>query len=329
MGVLYKVLRKSLASIGMFSSRHGLPSPWIIFALPKLFPPNQNGHWATRCSDFGTNTAIALEIKVLLGAPQSNWTLLLKILLMRDASLSSIIIHHLMKNLPTCDSFITSLKQPLMDHQYFNVKCTAFLCGKGCKQIHEWACTLQDPIGQTNYQVVLALCYIVIMTGKSSDINRTIISALDKSNNHNWAACLDRRQVWNQKRPPWLEAMVHLVYPVLDPIAHMMITAIQSGATLYQAMALSISCFSEMWDCVPDCLYMVSSSLSDILPAEVKPLGDSVLIQVLFSGLYTKFLETSEKELIKEKGILFKFSNILYITDYKSINQTSQVVQQY
>lgn len=38
-------------------------------------------------------------------------------------------------------------------------------------------------------------------------------------------------------------------------------------------MALSISCLSEMWDCIPDCLYTVTSSLMDILPTDVKPLG--------------------------------------------------------
>lgn len=131
------------------------------------------------------------------------------------------------------------------------------------------------------------------MTGKVSDINKTLISALDKSQIKNWADCLDRRQVWNQKRPPWLEAIIHLVYPVLDPIAHMLITAMQTGASNYQSMALAITCLSEMWDAIPDCLYTVNMCLVEILPASIKPLADSVLIQILFCALYTKLLECS------------------------------------
>lgn len=69
-----------------------------------------------------------------------------------------------------------------------------------------------------------------------------------------------------------------------------------------------------MWDCIPDCLYTVASSLTDILPTDVKPLGKdydwliiickykygtllvsggSVLIQILFSALYTKLMEST------------------------------------
>ena len=129
------------------------------------------------------------------------------------------------------------------------------------------------------------------MTGKTSDINRTLISSLDKSKQENWADCLDRRQVWNQKRPPWLEAIIHLVYPVLDPIALMLISAMQTGASNYQSMVLAITCFCEMWDAVPDSLFNVTACLIEILPADIKPLGDSLLIQILFCALYTKFLE--------------------------------------
>lgn len=105
---------------------------------------------------------------------------------------------------------------------------------------------------------------------------------------------MDRRQVWNQKRPPWYEAILHLVYPVLDPIVHMLVVAVQTGATNYQAMSLAISCLSEMWDCIPDCLYTVASALSEILSTDIKPLGSSVLIQILFSALYTKLVEATK-----------------------------------
>jgi hypothetical protein len=76
----------------------------------------------------------------------------------------------------------------------------------------------------------------------------------------------------------------------------MLITAMQTGASNYQAMALAITCFSEMWDAIPDCLYTVIMCLVEILPADIKPLFDSVLIQILFCALYTKLLECAATE---------------------------------
>ena len=51
-----------------------------------------------------------------------------------------------------------------------------------------------------------------------------------------------------------------------------------------------------MWDAIPDCLYTVIMCIVEILPADIKPLGDSVLIQILFCALYTKLLECASLE---------------------------------
>lgn len=59
-------------------------------------------------------------------------------------------------------------------------------------------------------------------------------------------------------------------------------------------MALAITSMAEMWDCIPQSLYGVTSALGDIICTEVRPLAESVLIQVLFSALYTKLLEAAK-----------------------------------
>lgn len=61
-------------------------------------------------------------------------------------------------------------------------------------------------------------------------------------------------------------------------------------------MALAISCLTEMLDCLPRNLFILTALLSEIISTEVRPLGESVLIQTLFSALYTKLLETSDKD---------------------------------
>lgn len=159
-----------------------------------------------------------------------------------------------------------------------------------------WAQThTTDPVRQTNYQVALAVCYVLITAGKPRDVQRTLIGHLDNAPTKQWADCLDRRQVWNQKRPPWLEALVHMVHPILDPVVHMLLSAVQTGnATMYQAMSLAISCFSELWDCLPECIYRVTHALLEVTPTNIRPLGDHVLVQLLFAALYTKLLEAME-----------------------------------
>ena len=63
----------------MFSSRQGLPSAWIIFSLPYLFPKDQSCQWVTEFSDLSTNTAISLELKVFLAHPEADWSYLVKV----------------------------------------------------------------------------------------------------------------------------------------------------------------------------------------------------------------------------------------------------------
>ncbi|XP_055373568.1 uncharacterized protein LOC129606945 [Condylostylus longicornis] len=296
LGVLFKLFRKGTRSMDLFSSRQGLPSGWIVFTLPRLFPVHQAaaGQWVSRSLDLPTSTCIALELKVLLAAPQPNWSHLLKVLLMRDATITTIVIHHLMKNLPTSDNFHSALEQGFFN-QNLDRKCEAFLCAGECFSSYD-SNKEKDPIGEANYQVVLSLVYIIIGTGKTSDISASVIAALEKGSMNNWSDCLDKRQVWDQKRPPWLEAILHFVYPILDCVVQMLVNAVQTGATMYQAMSLAITCLSEMWDCIPDGLYKICMLLSEIVPVATKCLGDSVLIQILFAALYTKLLEMALNE---------------------------------
>ena len=65
----------------MFSSRHGLPSAWIIFSLPRLFPKDQSCQWVTEFADLNTSSAVSLELKVLLASPEADWPFLVKVML--------------------------------------------------------------------------------------------------------------------------------------------------------------------------------------------------------------------------------------------------------
>ncbi|XP_017126773.1 uncharacterized protein LOC108145722 isoform X1 [Drosophila elegans] len=294
LGVLSKVFRKGLDNMEMFSSRHGLPSAWIIFALPRYFPKEQSCQWVTEFSDLSTNTAISLDLRVLLAFPEADWSYLLKILLMRDAYLTGIIMRHLMQHLPSSENFKNVAKISFTSAEGAPQKCEAFLCRGECFNVTDSIAGDVDPVGQSNYQIVLSLTYLVVAVGKAVDIKSCLIKTLEEHAVAGWSDCLDKRQVWNQKRTPWLEAIMHFVYPVLDCVVDMLVNAVENGASMYQAMSLALTCVSEIWDCLPEGLYKIASLLQDIIPVSTKPLGDSVLLQVVFAALYTELIKTAE-----------------------------------
>ncbi|XP_075163456.1 uncharacterized protein LOC142236091 [Haematobia irritans] len=295
LGVLSKVFRKGLENMEMFSSRHGLPSAWIIFALPRFFPKDQSCQWVTEFADLNTNSAIALELKVLLAFPEADWPFLVKVLLMRDAHLAGIILRHLLQHLPSSENFKNVAKNSFVETANESKKCEGFLCRGECFKVSDLLTEDLDPVGQSNCQIVLSLTYLLVALGKALDIKSCLVKALEEIGAPGWSDCLDKRQVWNQKRPPWLEAIMHFAYPVLNTTVDMLINAVEAGASMYQAMSLALTCVSEMWDCIPEGLYKVTSLLQDITPVSTRPLADSVLMQVMFAALYTELIKTADK----------------------------------
>lgn len=123
--------------------------------------------------------------------------------------------------------------------------------------------------------------------------------------------------MWNQKRPPWYQAILDLVGPILSPIAKTVTHAAQTGASIYQAMSLVVACFAQLWDCVDPVLPRIASLIQDILPVDVIPLHRSALLQILISALYTEFITRSATE--KKKAV--KFLNDQTAEEENVVNQ--------
>ncbi|XP_018785482.1 PREDICTED: uncharacterized protein LOC108966843 [Bactrocera latifrons] len=303
LGVLSKLCRKNIENMEMFSSRQGLPCAWILFASPRLFSTDKTFQWVTEFSDLSARIAISLELKVLLAFPEADWAYLLKVLLMRNAQVTGVILRHIFSHLPSPENFNNENSSFLSDVGE-QKKCEAFLCRGECLDLSHQIRNQADPVGQSNYQIVLSLTYLLVAVGKAVDIKSCLIKTLEESS-AGWSDCLDKRQVWNQKRPPWLEATMHFVYPLLNCVVDMLVNAVEAGASMYQAMSLALTCVSEMWDCIPESLYKVTILLQDIIPVSTRPLGDSVLMQVVFAALYTDLIRKAkfyEKENKMEKA---------------------------
>lgn len=102
-------------------------------------------------------------------------------------------------------------------------------------------------------------------------------------------------KVWNQIRPPWYEAILTFVEPLLPVTSETVINAIQTDASMYQAMKLILACFSQFWDCIHWSLPQIANLLQEHIQVDVIPLNHSCLLQILVSALYTFLLKKSEK----------------------------------
>lgn len=259
-------------------------------------------------SDLPPDSAIALELTVLLAQPQPNWSLLLKVrffsqnyqsqnqvLGMKNCKLLKLILDLSLEN------FSLEIQQPAGKTD----SCGIFLCSSDgtCKNV-DTSVLFVTPFHY--YDLIASATTVVLSIGNNEDYSDILFSSICMQSN--WAKCFDRRnvsfnrnklfqiflKVWNQIRPPWYESILNLVKPLLSTITKTVVNAIQTGASMYQAMLIILGSYSQLWDCVDSALPRVASLIQDMLPADIIPLNHSALIQILISALYTELLHQSE-----------------------------------
>lgn len=185
--------------------------------------------------------------------------------------------------------------------------CGSFLCsGDGtCRNVNISSPTLNEA---HYYDLISSATEILLYVGNDDDLSDILLPIITK--NHDWAKCFERRnvriyfyhfyikncrfQVWNQIRPPWYEAILNLISPLIPTITETVINAVQTGATMYQSMSLILALLSFYWDCANPILSQISTLLQEIIPADIVPMNNSALLQILVSALYSAFLHISE-----------------------------------
>lgn len=63
-----------------------------------------------------------------------------------------------------------------------------------------------------------------------------------------------------------------------------------------QTMAIMLSCLTEMLECIPNNVFFMAAALGEVITTEIRPLGESVILQTLCSALYTKLLAIVDGE---------------------------------
>ncbi|KAJ8940386.1 hypothetical protein NQ314_010734 [Rhamnusium bicolor] len=313
---LHKVTYFNEYSVEMFKSRTVGPAPWIIFALPNIFKDNPKT--ISKMTDLHSDKSIAIELMVLLAQPQPNWALLLKVLCMKKCKVLQLILYLTMSN------YLIEMQKTFAQ----DFDCGAFLCsGDGsCRNVNISSPTLNSV---HYYDLILSATEVLLYVGNDDDFSDILLPIITR--NRNWAKCFERRHVWNQIRPPWYEAMLNLVSPLIPTITETVINAIQTGATMYQAMSLILALYSQLWDCANPTLTRISALLQEIIPADTVPLNNSTLLQILVSALYSTLLQKSEE---KKKVVKFaepeetteKVTHKNSITSFESANNTLESI---
>ncbi|KAF6210222.1 hypothetical protein GE061_013325 [Apolygus lucorum] len=266
LSTLHKIFFRGLETVECFKP---VPkddvSPWFAFV-------NDNIDYGTKSIfELTPTSAINLELNTLKSQPNMSWSLLLKLLMMRDCWVAVRLIKHSFDHPSYCGT-----EDP-------ESKCSGFMCNGDCY------------IPRSS--VEQAIVHVMVSVGCEKDLRNTLIHILERRD-ISWAGCLDRRQVWNQRRPGWLEALVSPLLDFLNPVVKIINKAVSEKATVAQLTDLSIALLVESSDCLPSGMGQVTSLLQSILPADCDPMGGSILAQLLFTALYSRLIETPVAEAI-------------------------------
>ncbi|XP_045766028.1 uncharacterized protein LOC123867806 isoform X1 [Maniola jurtina] len=272
------------------------PYPWFTFINPNLFD-GSGDKTAKTTQELSTKTALGLELMVLLAQPQPSWSLVVKVLMMRNCHLSRMLLMNAIRNMSADNS-----RWPA-DGLWYNVegfqqKCDGFLCTA------DGFCRFKGDsnAGEEYARAVGALTYILATIGSKADLKSTLCYALEVSG-RDWAACLDKRQVWCDRRPPWLAGLLAVAGTFLQFIPSVLVNAVQTGASMYQTMSLCLTCISRTLDCIPRCFVNATSTLESALPSNVAPVGGSLLLQMLITIAYEQLQIWAQREAAKEKAV--------------------------
>ncbi|XP_037868952.2 uncharacterized protein LOC110384752 [Bombyx mori] len=294
------------------------PQPWYTFVSPQLFDRVNDGG-AARGAELPSRTALALELMVLLAQPQPSWALIVKVLTMRDCLLARMLLVRALRNMSP-DNSKWSVRAQWYATGAGPQSCDGFLCTADgyCRFKGDsdgtyprpprppprvrLACTPPPslPDGEEYARAAGALTYILVSVGSKAEIKSTLCYGLEMSG-RDWAAGLDRRQIWSERRAAWLSAVAGAAGgAVVRGAGPLLARALASRASLFQTVSLCLTYVERSVDSTGAPLQLACEALQAALPAHVAPLGDSVLLQVLIMIAYEEIQNWAKKE--EEKG---------------------------
>ncbi|OAD53553.1 hypothetical protein WN48_09770 [Eufriesea mexicana] len=272
---LYQAFRVGFENLAILKPRRE-PAPWLLICAPNLLGSTDSDVYVSNLSE---DRVVILELNVLRHQPQPNWPQLMKVILMNNYAVAKILLNTLIHK---CDKFTCENDFENFEKFKLNEKnCGGFLCS---------SITCNPSMKITPELSLYSLMYI--LTYVAHDPGNVIVPALKQD--PEWCNYLNRQQVWNQSRPPWLNAILNPLKDMMPPIIEILLEAVRTGASMYQAMSLVIGCFTELYVTLPSAILKTILALNDNIPAHCHPIGGNVLLHVLCASLYTALIDYSK-----------------------------------
>nr|XP_033326396.1 uncharacterized protein LOC117220499 isoform X1 [Megalopta genalis] len=271
---LYQAFRGGFDNLKISQPRLG-PAPWLLICAPNLSGSIDSNVYITSLPE---DRAVILELNILRHQPQPNWPQIIKVISMDDYAVSKILLDILIHDCGDYTSEDNYYASKTFEKDVKN--CGGFLCNTAlCNHF------IKSTSPLNLYSLMHVLSYIV------QEPDRVIVPCLKQ--NHNWSNYLNRQQVWNQCRPPWLNAILKPLKNMMPPIIELLLEAAKTGASMYQAMSLVIGCFAELYITLPTTILKIALALNDNVPAHCHPIGGNVLFHILCTSLYSALFEFS------------------------------------
>ncbi|XP_043499356.1 uncharacterized protein LOC122522360 isoform X2 [Polistes fuscatus] len=262
---LYQAFRNGLENLQVLQPRRG-PSPWVLVCIPRLLGTSDLD---VHIKELSEDKIVILELNILRNQPQPNWSQLMKVISMNNNVVAKLLLNTLVRkcigftseeeNLTITKEKLTNNKEGNNKNEKIKTNCGGFLCSESsCKKLSKISANLG----------LFSLTYILaVSVNKPEDV---IIPALKQD--PNWANYLDRQQVWNQSRPPWLNALLVPLKTMMSAIVDTLLDAVKTGASMYQAMSLALACFTELHVTTPIAILRTALALNNNVPARCHPL---------------------------------------------------------
>ncbi|XP_011340540.1 uncharacterized protein LOC105281186 isoform X2 [Ooceraea biroi] len=273
---LYQIFRHGLENLVILQPRRG-PAPWLLICAPNLLGTID---YPADIITLSEDKTVILELNIMRHQPQPNWPQLMKVISMNDYAVAKMLLKTLIRQ----NVGFTCIDDSDAVGESRNVEksCSGFLCnGSACDK----------SLKITSALALYSLFHVLVVTVNEPE--NIIIPALKQDTN--WSNYLDKQQVWNQSRPPWLNALIKPLKTMMQPVVEVLLEAAKTGASIYQAMSLAIGCFTELYVTASTPVLRAAFSLNDNIPAHCQPIGGNVLLQILCAALYSTLLEVSTK----------------------------------
>lgn len=113
---------------------------------------------------------------------------------------------------------------------------------------------------------------------------------LSKLSESSWEV-LHQSSLWNQKKPVWFQAVLHLMEPLFLPAVRMLTDLVDSGRTwtlshVPAAMTEVIKCLHDLVSLVPPAVFRLLKHIEASMPKSCKPLCGSVVVHFIFATIY-------------------------------------------